>query len=270
MDIRKTMELEFNLLQNPQAEELTTESFKRFLSGIGELLLHPIDTIFNNTIPAITDEPVFNNSVYSDLTKRGYLGMEGFGVYAPQNVTGPFLSLVTVLDAQFGELGDIEKRLFKPILDFLTRVASWDEFGNKEWETTNFKQVDVQRLRAVLGIHYTQQADVKVFKPFEVVYERIGDVKKIYDILDANYDSARKVKLDNIKNLTKEINEVITYILKKRPEAIDNISDKNRKELVDLLNHAASEVEHLAAVIFDINRSITIHNKNIARFKEEL
>lgn len=210
------------------------------------------------------------NIAVQKLTKIKVHNLSAFNIYIPNGLTGAMVPYLQYLNAALSELSSVDTRILRPLEVWAGQLISDPTFASKVWVNTFGASANTTQITNNLKHFFatdTKQAQVNM-AAYTNVY--IGES----DIMDTSHLLGRLVDTtDGLLNglLSERVTSVTTLVQKAMSlESFNKIPNDRIKPIVTLVSQAATELELISMLIFQVKSAATAYTNTINKINEEL
>lgn len=193
-------------------------------------------------------------------------------IYAPEYLSKDIVGYLTILANVLAELKNIEKDLLHPIYMWLANIYSDPETVNKIWvnlppaHSTVLKHSE--KLHNYFSVEGSDGLHRRLFNDIYKDAQNLATADKVLSDLGKEagliMTNTLVKKIDDIVGLTAELNR------NSDQKALQNLPAEKLKYAADVIYRAASELELLAIVLFQIKVTTFAHLETVKKINSEL
>lgn len=229
-----------------------------------------LQSVFKN----FTLSRVQDNNLRFALKKIKSTGMGIAGellVSTPEGVIGEMVPYLVALDNAMEELSSIDKRVIRPLQQWAGNVVADASYMEKVWLQSNVTTVDIRPLVKDLSKHYDDRASDDLTEvPLSNRYPVGKDLETASELLTGLNDKAEAVLALNLAELATITGDLLNDVTRELSK--DNSKEAKRvlKQVSELSYQAASEIELVSVLIFQIKVAVESHNRVLDRVRYNL
>lgn len=248
------------------------EGFVDYISDFGSELANAWRKLVGQATYGVVVAPLGPDNALKRLNKLGLLDSRKLSMVTPYEFEKRASDVYKVIHTQLEQLVDIEKRLYRPLVQQFGKLVTTPDAYSKAWIDENIKFVDTDKMQKELS---------KLFKRGNKkggVSEQV-DFQDLYDDpSDFNTCSTIQLRLKDTGNLInfvtlKSSEEKLVKLINSFVEEYDNNDDLKMKDhvvkrLVTVTTALGRETEYLVLLLHYANIFIAAHNENIKTIED--
>lgn len=251
----------------PSGEGLTD-----YLGDFADESYRILRVLFGQETYGIVNSPESDDKALKVLERIGYVDSRNITVITPVMFNKSAREVYGEIDAQLAKLVDIEKRLYRPLINQLGKMITIPDAINHAWIDENIKFVDVDKLRKEMSKMLTNKkkaVDDPEKVDFDDIYDNAKDFKAATEALVKLKDTASRLDLVKLKSSEESLVKIINSFINEFDGSEDmEVKKPITKMLVSVTQALTAETEYLMGLLHYGNIFIVAHNDNIKHIEE--
>ena len=254
-------------------EEMALEGFIDFgkVKGLFQSLMSRFTASSGNKEPIqylLSQRDI--STAIAKLMKIKVHNLSNFSVYIPEGLTSPMVSYLQFLNSSIAELSSVDNRLLRPLEMWAGQLISDPSYATKVWVNTFGAAANTTKMADDLKHFFTTDS--------KKVHTNMAIFTNVYigqsDVLDSNHLLGKLVEMsDNL--LSGLLSERVKAVSKLIGQAMDlesfsKIPSERIKPIITLTGQAATEIEMLSMLIFQVKSAATAYSNTVDKINSQL
>lgn len=246
--------------------ETVAEFFDRKVGG----MYHSIEKLIKGSKRPVASRPESARAAMVYLDTLGVEDRDALDAFRVANMAEYQTAWSKELLRQVKMIGDLETRLYLPIVEWTGKVLNDFESANKAWTDRRISKLDTKLLQLEISKNFdgrgTKTGDPST-TTFGEMYANVKDLERSENTLVDLFNAANMIDLTRLRDYEEDIGENINKITALYEEGELEISEGQLTNFISIVHSTAAETEHMVALLTYAQLTIATHNVNVETYE---
>lgn len=248
-------------------------SFTDFLSGMGDSIRQAFKKLVNEDIKALDVGPVNLSNVTRKYDKHDFAALSEINAYRPDDLIAPMVDYSAALVEQLEAMANIQERLYIPVIKWLAKAATREDFHKQAWVDKDLKLNDLERMTKVITPMFDKRRERDAnpeVTPVPKQYGSMRQMNKAHDNLQRAFNLGSDFDLESLKKTEESLIEHIGFFVKMIEDSENpiDVPKATKRNLAKVIRNIATETEYYVGIVFMTRVAITAFNDTVEVLEE--